>query len=418
MLTPFKQKLRTEIDAWLAEQLISPEQAQKLHQRYELDAPAPWYLRSGFILSGVALVLVGMGFFLLISANWEHLPLWARVLTGALPMAVAYAVGFYAEWREKTDTAELAFFFGSLTLGLNIYLQAQIFHIEAYYPNGVMWWFIGAAPLAWYYRSQLHLTLLLVLFPIWISMQLGNAQFTWVSVPMFAYMAYLLWRHHGGAQLLLLGLSWCLWLWDMYFAFVPKPDARGVFIFVVANFLSLLLALPWIVNTHHERIVGFMRQVAALGVLIPLFMLTYSDVATDIFEHLPQANSMVYSALLIVATGAVSLWKIRYDGTTLWLVGIAALLWIGAVCLHQSQAFTVMVLANVLLLVHAIWRIFSGIQARVKAQFMYGVLLLLILAIARYLSFADNYIAGALIFMASGVGLWLINRFWNNRYQS
>jgi len=164
MLLNFKgsQKLKKEIVEWVNENIITSKQADILYKRYELLKEAPYYLRSNFILRGVALVLAGLGLLLLISENWNQFGILIRMSIAAIPMLISYMLGFKFLYENKKDEAELAFFFGSITFGINIFLQAQIFHISAYYPNGILWWMIGVLPMAIFFKSKLHNFLLII----------------------------------------------------------------------------------------------------------------------------------------------------------------------------------------------------------------------------------------------------------------
>ncbi|MCS7074388.1 MAG: DUF2157 domain-containing protein [Bacteroidia bacterium] len=71
---------REELEHWVQEGLVSPETQRILVQRYELDIAPPWYRQTSLILQSIAVVLVGLGFFLLISYNWQSFPIWLQVL--------------------------------------------------------------------------------------------------------------------------------------------------------------------------------------------------------------------------------------------------------------------------------------------------------------------------------------------------
>lgn len=86
-------QFREEIQSWVADGVISGEQAAKLFARYELDREAPWYLQSGFWLRGLAILLVSMGFLLIISENWHRFNVPVRMAFGLVPLLAAYGFG-------------------------------------------------------------------------------------------------------------------------------------------------------------------------------------------------------------------------------------------------------------------------------------------------------------------------------------
>ena len=67
--------LREELPKWVDEGLISRESADVLAERYELSADDPWYKKTSFYISLVAAILGSMGVVLVVSENWDHLPI-------------------------------------------------------------------------------------------------------------------------------------------------------------------------------------------------------------------------------------------------------------------------------------------------------------------------------------------------------
>ena len=217
-------QLQNEIKSWVEEGIISPEQAASLHQKYELTGTVPWYRKSSFIITAVALILVGMGLVLLISENWHRFNIPLRSAIGLLPLFLAYGTGFYLLQKDRYKEAELAFFFGSIVFGINIFLQAQIFHIDNYFPDGFKWWLIGAIPIALYFRGNLHNFLLQFLFFAWTKELLEYEHFSWWGPLLFLPILYLWYLKPNRLQHFFTLINGYLLLITSYIFFHPNPE--------------------------------------------------------------------------------------------------------------------------------------------------------------------------------------------------
>jgi len=159
--------LATESERWVRERLISAEQAAQIRALYPAPpAAAPWGL---IVFCGLGAVIVGLGIILLLAYNWDALPKFGKL--GVIFGAIAVAHGAGLRWRERggwrSGLAEVAFLLGSMLYGAGIWLVAQIYHIDEHYPNGFLFWGLGALALAWVLRSVPQGILATVTLAIW-----------------------------------------------------------------------------------------------------------------------------------------------------------------------------------------------------------------------------------------------------------
>lgn len=405
-------RFRREIGEWVQTGIITPEQAQLLHERYQLDREAPWYAQSGFVLKAVALVLAGMALFLFIAENWDSFPLAARAATGIVPLLCSYAVGVYYHTKRVSDKAELAFFFSSLVFGGNIFLQAQIFHISAYYPNGLLWWILGALPFAVYYRSTLHNLLLHVLYFIWVSTQMPLGQFSWMSPILLATLLYLLWQS-GGTLVLLLAIV------NIYVFFMNAND--GLFAAHVLDFPLLfsaitflcIVALP-LVHKHYSKAVQQRVAVLLHGMLLAFFLfLTFKDATAEILT-IHSFTPLTYG---IIAAALFGFFLQKKEAMGIYSLAVFAPLFgihlLGVLHVDKALSGLVAVMANILFFGYALWHIIGGLQERVKSRFMSGVFLVLLLAIVRYMDYFESYVMMSIVFLLCSGLLWGVHTWWN-----
>ena len=369
MIFNFKHsaQFRQEIQNWVEEQIISPAQAAQLIAKYELDREEPWYLKSAFWLRGLALLLAGLGLLLLISANWHRFNVPVRMAFGLIPLFIAYAIGFRYEMTGKRDAAELAFFFASIVFGVNIALQAQIFHISAYYPDGTMWWIIGALPVAIYFRSSLHLALVQTLFFIWMTQQLDHAQFSFWAIPLYPGMLYLLTRVPNRIVFLAHIVNTYLLVYNISSAVSYHASPDFMLLFMLTT-LVIMLATPFFAGQYDEEFLSRGRELGFAIILFFFYLHTFEDV---IKENINDTFSPAVIALGIAAF----FWRTSQVKINLFAklitFGILLIYLVGAFFNDSKADFSTIcaVITNLAFFGVAIWSIRHGIQQRQKRFF-------------------------------------------------
>lgn len=408
-------RLRNEIGEWVEQGIISREQARLLRERYELDRDTPWFLRSGFILRALALLLAGMGLFLLISQNWSSFPLVARVATGAVPLAIAYGLGLYYRFSEQLEKAELAFFFASLAFGANIFLQAQIFHISAYYPEGLLWWLIGALPFAIYFMSSLHNGLLNTVYFFWLTQQIAYNQFSWMSPLLLGGILYILWFRPNKTVLLMTTVNIYLFLFNindgLHEHYFPE-----FWLLLYAVTLLLLVLFPLVREQYDDAFLLRLARALHLVLIVTLFVNTFEEMVSSILHNGGDFAPVSYAVLAVVLLGYVLQPKTPFLTASLLLV-------LPLLAIHVVSFYTDMlvpdishylaILVNVVLFAYAVWRIRYGLQRRKKHEFMGGILMIVALAISRYFDYFDSYVVMSAVFLGCGVLLLVVNGYWN-----
>lgn len=436
MLAGFKrsQAFKKEIKVWVDDKIITEEQAHLLAQRYELDKDAPWYYQSNFILGGVATVLVLMGFILIISYNWDELPIWGRMLSGLVPLFFSYGMAFYFLNRLQKDAAELAMFAGSVLFGINIFLQAQIFNLSSYYPDGFLWWLIGALPAAIYLRSHLLGVVLQVIYLTWLILQLQNIQFSWLSPVFMAGFLYLLYKKPSWLAVVLHFVVIFYFLGNISTYFEPRPYDNRWFdasyrIFSLSYLSSygllFLLLLGKIGHDYNEKFRNRFTNLISFGIITFFFIYTFREsinawgfmISPYIFYIvalmilIPNFNKIVpevkFSAIIVLLILSVKLlFYISFPENAEGVRPPNALDW---------QIF-VSVLMNILFFTFCIGSIYIGITIRNKGLFMQGIFWLLVLALARYLDLFNDYLTSAVIFILCGLAIYFVNYLWNKNY--
>jgi len=406
-------RLQNEIKLWIGEGIITSAQGEKIIARY--DGETPIYKRMSFWLKCVAAVLVGFALFLVISENWQQFPWLMQSLIAALPLVAAQGWAFFEDRRGNEKTAEVGWFFASIALGANIMLQAQIFHISSYYPNGVLYWVIGILPVVILRMSIVTYLLAASLFFMYLTMQLDHRQFSLVSlVPLATF-------------------SWFAFARQRFYTLVPFLLVLQFFLFTIFEhwqirvdamlwaFASVLLSVAITINMHDLAERWLLRT---LG-LILAFTLVLNMVMTFSLSHWHAGSSFVWIVCVAAAVSIALQWA-RYRAGALTLIvsanASATILVIALVGLSLGKDETdydrvaVKIAANLVYLGTVVALILQAIKERAKGMFLGAVTALLIWAFVRYLDLFKNYLMTALIFVLCAFALVAMNKLWEKKY--
>jgi uncharacterized membrane protein len=429
-------QFREEIESWVKEGIISSDQSQKLSQKYQLpelgDAP-PFYKDSSLILKSVAILIGVAGLMLVIAQNWDDLPIVARVLTGLVPLFAAYIWGFLKLQQDDKDTAELAFLLASLLFGVNIMLQAQIFHISSYFPNGVLWWILGTMPTMIYFRSKIIAIIFQGLFILWISLQMEYMQFSvWspILLLLFGYMLYI-----RPNVLLLIGMFISLYLAIMngvsaiYQEHFFRIVQEGYYLFGLSYLLLFLGIFQFLKDKYSETIQRNIQNLLRFAFVFVLFFFTFEKIVGELTTKRglkswvygdSEINYLIIGIIIVVCIGiyiySVFIKAQKINFKTVFPLVLLAFLTLPLLVFSQNYDVILAIFYNVVLLALSVWKIYDGIHHQRKGDFMTGIFYLLMLALARYFDLFENYVITGILFIVLGMGLYFINNFWNKKF--
>ena len=273
----FAGQLSRESEAWVAEGIVSAEQAAAIRSRYA-DQREERRGSATTALAVIGAVAVGFGVIGFVAANWDELSHGARLALLTAALAGSYAAGF--QLRDRTGSrprlGEALYLLGVLLFGASIFLVGQMYNVEAHDPLGLLLWAGGAIATALVVRSRAIAATAVLIFTSWVGFEFGLAledagSNTWGAFPVVAVC-------YGGA---LYGLATFAQarIHEHWFASSGFPEAgRGV-------------GLP----------------VAAAG----LFVFTFADAADELGNAGDEVSGSVQTALGLLAAlalaGAVAL---------------------------------------------------------------------------------------------------------------
>lgn len=328
----FASRLKRELPVWVGEGLLTPEEASAVLAHAQARAAHATNLIP-VALAVIGALTLGAGVILFFAANWSEMgkPAKLAVLFGA--MWGAYAVagrGLSGSARASRVLAQAMLLLGVILFGANIQLIAQIYHIDAHYPNGVLMWSLGALVLIWAVPSQPAAVAGLALATLWSGMEIGEfGQLVhWPFLAVWALFAapalYRQWTWATCAALLALG-TWC------FMILVNWPyDRRGEELYLVQIFtlLGATLHLAGVALQDIPR-VGVLstvvRRTTLIGALLAAHAFVYTwlhglrgyiwrrqDFYPEAWTRDATADSGMTALILIFALAALALAFGRY----------------------------------------------------------------------------------------------------------
>lgn len=276
--------LSSEIDRWVADQIITPEQAARLHALYPAPPTArPWGL---IVFFGIGAVVVGLGVVLLFAYNWDAIPKAGKLAIVFASIIAAHGSGLLL-WRQRDWRRLLGEGFlllGTMLFGAGLWLVAQIYHINEHFPTAFLIWGLGALGLAWALPSVGQALVATFMLTAWASAERFAFEApVHAAVPLLlATVVPLAWRQRS-ALLLAVVLS------SLYLLMMLNVSDRGggSAAFLVAFSVSTgLLALRRLAVPHGlpRAMDGVLRFFGLIGFLLCAFIIGFRDAADDVLE--------------------------------------------------------------------------------------------------------------------------------------
>jgi len=411
-------KLKQEVAAWVDENIISAQQAERILARYSAEVPA--YKRMSFWLQCLAATLAGFALLLVISKNWQHLSWFAQSSITLAPLVLAQLWALWQERKENHLGAELGWFFASIALGANIMIQAQIFHISAYYPNGVLFWVIGILPVLIFRGSHINYLLAAVLFFMYLIMQLDHHQFSVLSFLPLATLSWFAWSVQRVTTLVPLIV--------IVYVFLLTILARWQMGFTGINWELAMVLFSVALTQQFTRLTGdWVRRLLYLILGFTAFinmLLTFRLLAHDAVKYSTSVAALFMAA---AAIASIALYRkaLREPHLT-WLIVLNIVATLASLLLQRALPaepglegyYIVRISANLIYLGTVAALLFRAIAIREKPVFMAAVMAFLLWTLIRYFDLFSNYLITALIFALSAVALVLLNKLWEKKYEN
>ena len=466
----FRQRLFEESKRWQDENLLTPEQRDAILQQYVQENAAvtrinefPPFIRA---ILALAVFLVGLAVFLLLSFNWQYLPGAAKLTIVGSVLAAAQAGGFWLRKSGWTNWADAAFFFAGIMYGVGIWQIGQVFHLPANWPMGLWLWAIGVFLMAMVVNSTPLHVLSVALLVGWVTTTMTGfwnpwrmitfsfVPFTAWPLPLFAAMgigAGILREKRFVATLYVLLLVF----WWIVQGVGCGLGAHLVFHVVAVGLICIALSSLYPQNTALGRIsilltFGGLLAPSFLGYWGILLYATswrsyqgYNYNSSHVIWSfiLPVINLLILYGLLRLGSRRKSLLDIIRRNKVVVISAMTTMaLWSGSYFLSLKMeavnhsrhygygwrerlfsdplALGGMLAVNALIVMLSVWLIQSGLKRARGDWFWSGVLFFLIWAIVRYIdlfSGVGGMLGAAAIFLFCGLFMFGVAYYWITR---
>jgi uncharacterized membrane protein len=350
----FAQQLSRESETWVAQGIVSAEQAAAIRSHYA-DSQEARRGSATIALAVIGAIAVGLGVIGFIAANWEGMSHGVRLALLTVAVAGSYAAGF--QLRDRTGSRPRVggalYLLGVLLYGASLFLVGQMYNVQAHDPLALLLWAGGATATALVVRSRAIAATAVLIFTSWVGFEFGLAlddgAYSFAAFPVVAVF-------YGGA---LYGLATTAQerLREHWFAGSGFPESgRGV-------------GLP----------------VAAAG----LFVFTFSAATKELVHAGEELDGFLLAALLLlaglafVAAGVLALSRRpsgRYEGGMLAIVTGAML--VATLLGGNGDAWAV--LFNILFAAVALGIIYAGFLSDEAWLVNLGVVFVAVDLVARY----------------------------------
>ena len=296
----FVQQLSRESEGWVAQGIVSAEQAAAIRSRYA-DALEERRGSATTALAVIGAVAVGLGVIGFVAANWDGMSHAVRLvlLTGAV--AGSYASAYHL--RERTGSrprvGEALYLLGVVLFGASLFLVGQMYNVQAHDPLALLLWSGGAGATALVVRSRAVAATAVLIFTAWVGFEFGLAL-----------------DDAGG---------------DAFAAFPVVAVFYGGALYGLATAAQARIREHWFASSGFpESCRGVGLPVAAAG----LFVFTFSEAADELAQSTEGLDGLVLAGFVLLAVlafagaGALALSHRpsgRYEGAALAAVLVTML---------------------------------------------------------------------------------------------
>ena len=423
--------LLAELPELTAKGLLSPEAAEALRGHYAAQTPGE-PRRLGFILSAIlGSLLVGAGIILLVAHNWDFLSRPVRCGIAFAPLVLTQALGLFvllrrdgsAAWRESAAILNIA------AIGTAIALVSQTYQIQGDFASFILAWMLLALPVVYVFKTGLGLAAYFVGVTVWVlSSKTGPVLSIWpndlwgwpllaLGLPAFIMLL------RGNAR----GYSTLLAVTALAVAAacsLGQTDDMGAQSFWRCSFAAFwtVVYLAGAVSFRDWRATRPHPFVAAgwIGVLSLAVFLSFQGSwrtqrwqnAVDLVpRHYPDAlaggiqGAWVLAALLFFA---YAVWKVReVNLAPAAFVPFTLIAW--AIAKRFGNPLISALLINFFMLALGVFTLLRGIRAGRVVEANLGMVVIAVLAIARFFDSDIEFVIRGIAFIAIGVGFLVTN---------
>ena len=383
-----------------------------------------------FILGLMGVMLLAVGAISFFAANWQGMSKLLKLILLFSSMTSAYLAAAWALSDEKSPVLAQAFLLlGVLLFGNNIFLIAQIYHIDSHYPNGVFFWSLGALITALIIKSEVVLVAAIVLSLLWTGMEIFDFRqihWPWLLFGTAAGALTIRQNFHFAAHTII--LSFFIWLLFSFDSFTPYA-AKGyiVQIYLLSGLLIFMLSGTIKNRPKLTYFVEYLSRYALIFSFTFLYILSFPDL--DLYDSFSHSNEtelinfqwicMFISLLLMGLILILTLVRLKKAQKPVPLYRWMLVLWLLILfsCLllnmfyYQEQQNIIVIIINLLLFSLVIGLIYAGLAEHKRFYVNSAFVIFTISLLTRYFDTFWGLMDRSIFFIAGGL-LLIIGGYW------
>lgn len=404
--------------------IITEETGSRIQEYYKAksdSSPNRLFVAFGILGS----LLVGLGIILIIAHNWDYLSRATKTFFAFLPLVAAQLICAYVLLKKSRNSVwiESATTFLFFAVGACISLVSQIYHIPGNLGPFLLIWMVLCLPLIYVMKSSM--ATLLYFFGItyyavessYFSYPSSSSYLYWVLLIAVFPQYYFLIRNNPKSNFLTVEN----WLIPLSITIVLGTLASSAEEFMFVAYFSLFGLFYTIGNNTFFKDKSLRdnsyKVIGTLGILILLFVTSFDGFWNDlrsefyVFENLTSANELWVSIGISIAA-LVYLYKQQKDKPLRQLPPLSPifLLFIVIFCIGYISSISV-VLINLIILAVSILTIIDGAKRAHLGILNFGLAIITIWIIIRFLNTDLSFVIRGLLLMAIGIGFFSAN-YW------
>jgi uncharacterized membrane protein len=401
-----------ETKRWVGSGIITEDQADQITGLY----PAETKNRLISVLLLLGAILLGTGIILFFAANWQYLPEWSKIGLVIIPL-ILFHIAAQLTSENYPRLSQALTLLGCIMFGSGIWLIAQVFHISAHFPNGVLFWMLGVLPVAFILKEELPLGLSAMLLAMWVlAEQSSSPWIIFMAMMLFGGVFYLTYALRSSFALVFSLISVAIFInTEIYLVLADnyRFDAAASLI----PFVLLLIGSSYVyMSKHPVNALGknFPLIYKFLGVAltgVSLFIMSLEFFAYDFIKMRHCGAGFALFWLLYLAVAVLGAYAISRRGTDIkevirenypWLA-VDALVFI--MLLAPFNGLTLMIILNLFMFIWALLLIISAYQFQSSLFFILGMVAFNLYIIVEYFNFFWKTLPKSLFFVAGGIVL-------------
>jgi uncharacterized membrane protein len=405
-----------ELERWKRERIITEEQAGLIRALYpDTTKRSSWGL---ILFSGLGAAVIGLGVILLLAYNWQDIPKFGKLALIFGSMALAHATGLWLRWksRPQPEIGGALSLLGTLLFGAGIWLVAQVYHIDEHFPNGFLFWGIGALALMWALGSVPQGIVAVLTLTAWNGTELFHfdAPAGWGAPLVLAGIGSFAWLHRS-AILGAVVLAACDFMLAAHAGYWNGPSGAFTAIFAISGLLLAAVRLR-----PDDESLGRLRAVMTFfgwgGFAVCAYILSFKGAVRDMLRWTNSHEAgwasvvtyrWIFFVLAAIGWGWVLLRKLKSRAVHVpmeeWLCPIALIYAQGLAVAgyYEDRQFVALVFNVICLGIATMWMVRGCREGRLRPT-VCGSLFFAALVFARYFDLFESLAVRGVVFLLLG----------------